>query len=329
MIKRRFSQRALAYGLSAVLTLAAVLVSLYRPDTRARLGDGALQQAHEEPFSWTGYRAREWREEAQLFLLDEARSGGAATLSLGSAENAPELPTAVEALFLLILQDARQDGVLAVECGVLRGEWEGLAVEEEYDVFTYRDAERVGRIYASAQSGTIARAEWASKDTQHFAERLFSMVESYNALAQAEKDTVTADEGGRGTRQFLWTSACDVLGLEFWRYLNGTEAALLLGQAGLSSQAADAAAFPAEAQSDGNGEANYAIAGDSLSAEAPQFSGENAVQSASDAFLILGEWENALDARDMPIVFVDAENRYEVHLKAQDGALVFALLPAI
>ena len=53
------------------------------------------------------------------------------------------------------------------------------------------------------------------------------------------------------------------------------------------------------------------------------------MQSASDAFLILGEWENALDARDMPVVFVDAENRYEVHLKAQDGALVFALLPAI
>lgn len=155
------------------------------------------------------------------------------------------------------------------------------------------------------------------------------MVESYNALAQAEKDAIAADEGGRGTRQFLWMSACNVLGLEFWRYLDGTEAALLLGQAGLSAQTADAAAFPAEAQSDGNGEANYAIAGDSLSAEAPQFSGENAVQSASDAFLILGEWENALDARDMPIVFVDAENRYEVHLKAQDGALVFALLPAI
>lgn len=330
MRKRRFSQRALAYGLSAVLALSAVLLSLYLPDTLARLGDGALlRQAHEEPFSWTGYRAREWREGAQLFLLDEARSGGAATLSLGSAENAPELPTAVEALFLLILQDARQDGVLAVERGVLRGEWEGLAVEEEYDVFTYRDAERVCRIYASAQSGTIARAEWESKDTQNFAERLFSMVESYNALAQAEKDTVTADEGGRGTRQFLWMSACNVLGLEFGRYLDGTEAALLLGQAGLSAQTADAAAFPAEAQSDGNGEANYAIAGDSLSAEAPQFSGENAVQSASDAFLILGEWENALDARDMPIVFVDAENRYEVHLKAQDGALVFALLPAI
>ena len=329
MIKRRFPQRALAYGLSAFLAFSAVLLSLYLPDTLARLGDGALlQQAHEESFSWTGYRAREWREGAQLFLLDEARSGGAATLSLGSAENAPELPTAVEALFLLILQDARQDGVLAVERGVLRGEWEGLAVEEEYDVFTYRDAERVCRIYASAQSGTIARAEWESKDTQNFAERLLSMVESYNALAQAEKDAIAADEGGRGTRQFLWTSACDVLGLEFRRYLNGMEAALLLGQAGLSSQAADAAAFPA-AQSGGNGEENYAIAGDSLSAEAPQFSGENAVQSASDVFLILGEWENALDARDMPIVFVDAENRYEVHLKAQDGALVFALLPAI
>lgn len=90
MIKRRFSQRALAYGLSAVLALSAVLLSLYLPDTLARLGDGALlRQAHEEPFSWTGYRAREWREGAQLFLLDEARSGGAATLSLGSAENAP------------------------------------------------------------------------------------------------------------------------------------------------------------------------------------------------------------------------------------------------
>ena len=42
MIKRRFSQRALAYGLSAVLALSAVLLSLYLPDTLARLGDGAL-----------------------------------------------------------------------------------------------------------------------------------------------------------------------------------------------------------------------------------------------------------------------------------------------
>ena len=122
-----------------------------------------------------------------------------------------------------------------------------------------------------------------------------------------------------------------MLGLEFGRHLNGMEAALLLGQAGLSAQTADAAAFPAEAQSGGNGEANYAIAENSLSAEAPQFSGENAVQVqyAPDVFLILEPWESALDARDMPIVFVDAENRYEVHLKAQDGALVFALLPAI
>lgn len=331
MKNQRFPQRALAYGLSAFLAFSAVLLSLYLPDTLARLGDGALQQAHEEPFSWTGYRAREWREGSQLFLLDEARSGGAATLSLGNAENAPELPAAVEALFLIILQDARQDGVLTVEHGILRGEWEGLAVEEEYDVFTYRDAERVCRIYARAQSGTIARVEWESKDTQSFAARLFSMVESYNALAQAEKDAIAADEGGSGTRQFLWTSACDVLGLEFGRHLNGMEAALLLGQAGLSAQTADAAAFPAEAQSGGNGEANYAIAENSLSAEAPQFSGENAVQVqyAPDVFLILEPWESALDARDMPIVFVDAENRYEVHLKAQDGALVFALLPAI
>ena len=42
MIKRRFSQRALAYGLSAVLALSAVLLSLYLPDTLARLGDGGL-----------------------------------------------------------------------------------------------------------------------------------------------------------------------------------------------------------------------------------------------------------------------------------------------
>ena len=62
MIKRRFSQRALAYGLSAVLALSAVLLSLYLPDTLARLGDGALlRQAHETsriPLIQAGTRVR-------------------------------------------------------------------------------------------------------------------------------------------------------------------------------------------------------------------------------------------------------------------------------
>lgn len=235
MIKRRFSQRALAYGLSAVLALSAVLLSLYLPDTLARLEVGrCCGRRMRNPSVGRAIAPANGGKRRSCFCWTKRAAAARRRFRTATRKMRRNFPRRSRRFFSSF---CRMRGRMvcwrlsAASCAA-----NGKDSLWRRNTTCSRIATRSGFAGSTpARKAAQSRARSGNPRIRRILRSGYSPWWNRTTRSrQAEKDAIAADEGGRGTRQFLWTAACDVLGLEFGRYLDGTEAALLLGQAGLS-----------------------------------------------------------------------------------------------